>query len=57
MADPQAVAEKIAAKAAATLNPLEQEMNLMRWPNEFRTIMWQAVADHAALLAAETAQK
>lgn len=48
---PEKLAEKIAAKAAETLDGLEQEMNFMKWPQEFRAIMWGAVA-HAATLRA-----
>jgi hypothetical protein len=53
MAKPEEVAEKIAKKVAATLAPLEVEMDLMKWPQEFRTIMWNAVAHHASLRANE----
>lgn len=52
MADAQQLAEKIAKKAADMLDPLEREMIVMKWPAEFRAIMWQAVADTAARLAA-----
>jgi hypothetical protein len=59
MADPNAVAEKIARKASDLLDPLRLEMAMNKWPDEFRTIMWQAVADTASRLAADaaTAQK
>jgi hypothetical protein len=54
MTDPtNALAIKIAEKANATLQPLQNEMDRMKWPQEFRKIMWQAVADTAAALAAE----
>lgn len=49
----QALAEKIAKKAAATLERLEIEMNIMKWAPEFRVIMWDAVAHHASLNAQE----
>ena len=51
MADPQAVAEKIASKAAELCAPLELEMAMRKWPSEFRVIMWQAVAAYANVLA------
>lgn len=54
MADPLALAEKIAKKAADTLAPLQREMDIMKWPPEFRAILWEAVSQHAALLAAES---
>lgn len=54
MADPQALAEKIATKAADTLHPLRLEMEIAKWPAEFRKIMWEAVAQHATILAAES---
>jgi hypothetical protein len=57
MADPNAVAEKVAAKAAELCAPLELEMALRKWPREFRKIMWDAVSHHAAILAAETANR
>lgn len=43
----QALAEKIAAKAAGALSALDREMHIMKWPAEFRTIMWEAVAHEA----------
>lgn len=49
----QALAEKIATKAAATLDRLQTEMDVMKWPPEFRAIMWDAVAHHASLNAQE----
>jgi hypothetical protein len=42
-----ALAEKITNKAAETLARLELEMTVMKWPAEFRAIMWGAVADLA----------
>lgn len=50
---PEKLAEKIAAKAAETLARLELEMTVMKWPREFRAIMWGAVAHEATLRAAE----
>lgn len=49
----QAIAEKVARKAAATLERLQIEMDVMKWAPEFRAIMWDAVAHHAALNAQE----
>lgn len=40
----QAVAIKIAEKAAEVLAPLELEMALRRWSPDFREIMWNAVS-------------
>lgn len=54
MADPNAVAEKLAAKAAELCAPLEMEMRLRKWPADFQRIMWDAVAHHANILAAES---
>lgn len=38
-----ALAEKIEAKASGALDGLEREMLIMKWPAEFRAIMWEAV--------------
>lgn len=38
------IAEKITAKASGALHPLEREMIVMKWPAEFRVILWEAVA-------------
>jgi len=43
MTTPEDLAEKIAKKAAETLSGLQREMDIMRWPQEFRNIMWSAV--------------
>lgn len=43
----QALAEKIVAKASDALGALDREMRIMKWPNEFRVIMWEAVAAEA----------
>lgn len=48
----EAVAEKIAKKAEDALARLEREMVIMKWPQEFREIMWNAVSHAAALRAA-----
>ena len=42
-----ALAERITSKAEDALSGLALEMNLMKWPAEFRGIMWQAVAEIA----------
>lgn len=42
-----ALAEKITTKAEAALSGIEREMLIMKWPAEFRAIMWGAVADIA----------
>ena len=46
-----ALAAKISAKAEETLRALDREMVLMKWPDEFKAIMWQAVADTANIYA------
>lgn len=43
----EALAEKIAAKAADALSAIDREMAIMKWPAEFRAIMWGAVAHEA----------
>lgn len=48
-----ALAEKITQKAVDTLEGLDREMTLMKWPADFRVIMWGAVADLAANRRAE----
>lgn len=52
-----ALAEKIAKKAADTLSRLQIEMEVMKWAPEFRAIMWNAVAHHATILATEAEQQ
>lgn len=39
-----ALAAKITKKAEDALAGLDQEMAIMQWAPEFRTIMWEAVA-------------
>lgn len=48
------LAAKISAKAEDTLEVLEREMVAMRWPGEYRGVMWQAVADLAAIKARQS---
>lgn len=43
----QALAAKITSKAEGVLDGLQFEMDIMKWPAEFRAIMWGAVADIA----------
>jgi hypothetical protein len=43
----KALADKITLKASETLDGLQREMDIMKWPPEFRAIMWGAVADEA----------
>jgi truncated hemoglobin YjbI len=50
---PEEIAVMVAEKANQTLQPLETAMNRNDWPPDLRKIMWQAVADTAAALAAE----
>lgn len=40
----QALAEKIMSKAEDVLAGIEREMVIMKWPSEFRAIMWVAIA-------------
>lgn len=40
----KALAAKIERKAEDTLRTLEREMEVMQWPQEYRAIMWHAVA-------------
>lgn len=47
----KALAEKITATASAGLNGLE--ITLMKWPAEFRAIMWDAVVEIARQRANE----
>lgn len=46
------LATKISAKAEETLAGIEREMDIMKWPDEFRTIMWEAIVDTAKAKAA-----
>jgi hypothetical protein len=43
----QALAEKITQKAHDAVAGVEREMAIMKWPAEFRAIMWHAIAVHA----------
>ncbi len=52
----QALAGKITLKAEDALSRLNLEMNLMKWPAEFRAIMWGAVAEIASRRAFECEQ-
>lgn len=45
----EVLAEKIAKKAKDALADLDREMDIMKWPPEFRAILWGAVAHEAAL--------
>ncbi len=44
----EALAAKITARAMDALSTLDREMAVMKWPSEFRAIMWGAVAAIAA---------
>lgn len=50
----EALAEKIASKAEDALAGLEREMAIMKWPPDFRAIMWGAVARAASLREVES---
>lgn len=45
------LATKISTKAEGALDSLEREMIVMKWPAEFRVIMWEAVAAVATIRA------
>lgn len=45
------IASKITAKAEGALAGLDKEMAIMKWPAEFRAIMWEAVAQIASIRA------
>ncbi len=53
----QALADKITAKAADALSGLDREMTIMKWPAEYRRIMWEAVAHEAANRACEAREQ
>lgn len=60
-AEAEALAEKIRGKAKDALAGLDREMRIMKWPAEFRAVLW-GVVGHMALLrgaaaAAEGEQK
>ena len=38
-----AMVEKISRKVDDALAPLQREMQIMKWPAEYRAIMWEAV--------------
>lgn len=38
------IANKITTKAEGALHGLDREMIIMKWPAEFRAILWAAVA-------------
>jgi len=52
-----AFAEKITKKAEEALDGLTFEMVMMKWPPEFRAIMWGAVADIAFKRKVEAEQQ
>lgn len=54
MADPVKIAEMITQRATEFLAPMEAEMNRKGWPQDLRAIMWQAVADMAGRMAADS---
>ena len=45
------LARQISVKAEEALRDIDRAMTLMDWPNEYRSIMWAAVADLAAIRA------
>jgi hypothetical protein len=47
------LATKISVKAEDALSRLTMEMAIMKWPAEFRAIMWETVADIAHIRAQE----
>lgn len=49
-----ALAAKISAKAEDALAKIDHEMTIMDWPDEFRAVMWEAIADTAAIRARQS---
>ena len=47
------IAEQIAKLSVVALAPLEREMEIMKWPAEFRKIVWESVAGDAMTRASE----
>lgn len=47
MSTAEAVATKIEKKVEDALYGLDREMTIMKWPPEYRSIMWEAVAQEA----------
>lgn len=43
MNDEQEIVALITRKVTEALMPLERQMNILKWPNDFRAIMWEAV--------------
>ena len=41
------LADKLQTKATELLYPLEREMRLMKWPDEYQAIMWEVIASIA----------
>lgn len=50
------LAKQISAKAEEALRDIDRAMTLMDWPPEYRSIMWAAVADLAAIRSRETSR-
>lgn len=48
-----ALATKISAKAEEALAGIEREMIIMKWPDEFRAIMWEAISAIATIRATQ----
>lgn len=48
-----ALAAKISAKAESVFDGIEREMRIMKWPDEFKVIMFEAIADTARIKASE----
>lgn len=53
MAKPEQIAEMVAKKVQALLEPLVIEMAIRKWPDDLRKIMWDAVSHQASLNAQE----
>lgn len=47
MAQAEQLARQLDAKAEQALSSLDREMNLMRWPAEYRSLLWSIVARKA----------
>lgn len=51
-----ALADKLTAKAEGVLAGIEMEMIVMKWPSDFRVIMWETIA-HIASIRADEAKR
>lgn len=52
-----ALAAKISAKAGSVLEPLQRDMTIRAWPEELQALVWEALADAAAIRARQAREK